>query len=77
MLPGILPDDSKDEEEVMRKTFRMIFTGGIGDAILTTPTFRALKEHNPLSAALTAGNVLIPDSSHEFRQEQGATYEYI
>ncbi len=30
-----------------RKVFRIISWGGIGDAILTTPSFRALKERHP------------------------------
>jgi len=31
----------------MRKTYRIISFGGIGDALLTTPVFKALKERDP------------------------------
>lgn len=35
-----------------RKVFQIISWGGIGDAILTTPSFRAIKERHPLSKVI-------------------------
>ena len=37
---------------MQRKVFRIVSWGGIGDAILTTPSFRALKERHPHSKVI-------------------------